>query len=791
MKASAKDSVPVATWAVQAPVPKQMLGLVLAAAIAVAASSSAAGAADMNVAAEFAIPSNGDAPVISMECFGKQLRFLIDSTCQATVFDIKWRGQLGASLRMGDITGADNTSYHLEFVSAPPLKLGRFAPMLEEVGIADLELINSEIEPPVDGLIGLDVLRQYVVILDTSSGIIQLRESPVIPFGEEHPLEFTPGRPPTLPVRLGGNSATPLAICTNATIAIQLCPARFGHLRTTSEIRVANPAIAVNELVVQEATGIVSGVALGSHANRNICVSVQPFDGIGIGYLARFVVALDFPKRKAYVRRSRQCDRADCLDQTGLRLVRHRGNAIVKWVAPDSPAWHSGIIIGDVIRRVHDRPASAFTLFELRKAFRTAPIPISLTVTRERQSLQLTLAPRNYIDVDDGQDGRQPQAGIDGRAVKPLNTAQMPVATHGAPLLVPVQLDGFEQPLRMLVDTGASQTACSSRFRRRLGMPVGWQQLHTPDGNRVVEQFRIEGARIGAVRLADARVVVVDDFQIELCQQLFGFDDIDGILGMDLLRGHIVQIDFDNGQFRLLSCAGRECGTAVELAYRPTGTPALKATLGGTINQWLMVDTGLMFGGMSDDDAFDSLKAAAAIEDLQPTRMLTNLPGSIRKQWRVKNLDVGTFRHSDVAFCSGQANAVGLTYLARFGLVTFDFPAGKLYLKRGERYSDTERDDKSGIQLLMRQGEYLVVYVAPGSPANDVGIIPGDVLVAVNGNDAKKYTLFEVRELMTSWADAVTVVMRRNGERIELQIPLRNYSRTSISQIPMRHRSSP
>jgi carboxyl-terminal processing protease len=61
---------------------------------------------------------------------------------------------------------------------------------------------------------------------------------------------------------------------------------------------------------------------------------------------------------------------------------------------------------------------------------------------------------------------------------------------------------------------------------------------------------------------------------------------------------------------------------------------------------------------------------------------------------------------------------------------------------------------------------FTVIGVTPGAPAAEAGLMPGDVVVAVNGRPAAEFTLPEFRAMMTR--DGTRVVLRiKRGEEVK------------------------
>jgi membrane-associated protease RseP (regulator of RpoE activity) len=733
-------------------------------------------ATESSAVVDLEIPRDGDRPIIVVESLGKKLRFLVKTTSAVTTYDVRWVPHLGTALRTDFVTDANGTLSKKEYFRPPKLRVGPLLPNLEEVEVSNLKLVNQSVDNRIDGFLGLDVLRQFVVTLDCDRGVLQLRPSLPADPGEELPLRFDKNGLPVVALALGGKPPTPFAICTGSTVAMLVRPPVFAELRERNVIRSTNPAIGARELADQCATGIVGDVMLGSYIHRNAAVEAWAFDGLGMDYLARYIVTLDFPRRKVYFKPGKAVDRIDRLDQCGLQIMKREGQVVVDFVVANSPAWESGILVGDVLRRVNDTPISAFSLFELRRLLQTEESRVAIAVGRDGEPLEFEVALRNYNDVD--AESKRRTAALPSPAARPQAAtviAEFDVGRRGEPLVVPVTIEGFERPLNMLVDTGSHRTFFDYGLCAKLGKSIGWEPASTPDGESAMyEQIRVGAASLGGVRLRHASIGLGGDRMIDIFRRLFGYDDLDGILGMDLLCGQIVQIDFDAGKLRLLTAVDGDAGHRVDLFYRPSGIPVLAATFDGMDRHWFRVDTGCAAWNFCDEQIFSALTARGAVHGVHQGHTFQKSGAFIRKRWCVDRLEVGPFGHRDIGFRSAQINALGLFYLSRY-VVTFDFPGHAIYLKKGKLYDRPEPYDKSGLCICKEDGKYVVFDVFPGSPASDAGIFSGDVILRFDGRDVTNYSLFELGEILSDAGKSVALSLRRDGERMEHELLLREY----------------
>jgi hypothetical protein len=125
---------------------------------------------------------------------------------------------------------------------------------------------------------------------------------------------------------------------------------------------------------------------------------------------------------------------------------------------------------------------------------------------------------------------------------------------------------------------------------------------------------------------------------------------------------------------------------------------------------------------------------------------------------RVKEIDIGRYKIKNVITSFPDKDYVQRTYsvprdgnlgtgiLKKFNLI-FDYSNSLLYLKSNEKFKTPFEHDMSGIEYYLA-GENLshliVGRVAPGSPADDIGLIKDDEITSINFKPVSKMTTEEI-----------------------------------------------
>jgi len=123
---------------------------------------------------------------------------------------------------------------------------------------------------------------------------------------------------------------------------------------------------------------------------------------------------------------------------------------------------------------------------------------------------------------------------------KKLRSHQTPVVINGNRVLVPVEvaIGSRVAKLSLLLDTGATRTVLHRQSLAKLDLPSGKSYKARIAGGGTVnsEKIRFRHIKVGPFRIKKASAMVID-FQGRKAP-------FDGMLGMDFLKTHPYQIDF-------------------------------------------------------------------------------------------------------------------------------------------------------------------------------------------------------------------------------------------------------
>jgi hypothetical protein len=340
------------------------------------------------------------------------------------------------------------------------------------------------------------------------------------------------------------------------------------------------------------------------------------------------------------------------------------------------------------------------------------------------------------------------------------------VFNDGDVLLLPVQL-GRKQHL-FLFDTGATNTIYDWTLRDLLGDPIDNAAVKTARGLVQLSCFRAPQASVGKMPLRTSQPVLCAD--LKALREVTGHR-IMGIIGLDFLRQHRIQIDFDAGKLVFLDALEADPGIPISLTQVQQRYSATFSVAGE--EEEFVIDTGL--GGLQSGDLngglCERLRKARKVRNVSKDCFMSLVGSSQDKIMDLEDFCVAPFAHRHLYFGQSQSNLLGLHYLSRY-IVTFDFPNQRMYLRKGKRFDRVDLRDQSGLHILRIDGATVVQVVDAGSPAARAGIEPGDILLRLGDFDAEKTKMHVLRQQLSRERETVRLRLLRGYQFREVALKL-------------------
>lgn len=354
-------------------------------------------------------------------------------------------------------------------------------------------------------------------------------------------------------------------------------------------------------------------------------------------------------------------------------------------------------------------------------------------------------------------------------------------------IILPVLINGREK--LWILDTGADMSVIDSAYAVELGLKQEGNMTGSGVSNSVEFSFvKTPPYSVGGVQL-DSQMVASSGFVSPFCYKLFG-EDMVGILGYDFLSRFVTKIDYAK---RLISFYDPK-----SFKYSGSGS-VIDAPLKGNSFAMPMTIDGKYSGSWNFDcgaggSAFHYPYAEA--NDLLSKKGIERMgfgAGGSSQSMTVPfdKAEIGGFEIDGIlvripmqkgkgAFAGGELiGNLGNDILRHF-VVWIDYDRQQVILERGDDFGKKFPRDRSGLQVaLTPEGEYEIIFVVPGSPAEISGFMVGDIILSMNnpnlsiGWDLVYESLTKLRDMFEVEGNvSYRIKVRRGDQLINLMLKL-------------------
>lgn len=362
--------------------------------------------------------------------------------------------------------------------------------------------------------------------------------------------------------------------------------------------------------------------------------------------------------------------------------------------------------------------------------------------------------------------------------------AKIPFEMDGSHIMVDAKINDSE-PLPCVFDTGASMSLIDKEIAGQLGMKT--DQVVNGQGASGATDFEL--SLNNTLQLGD----LTYDSEMFLMYSLdhmkqFG-SRLTGVLGFQEINKYVVKIDYVN---KVLSFYDKKTfsykgdGTIIPIGLEmniPSIDGEITLSNGKKITGRFLIDTGAgLYGGINspivkENNALESLNAKYVVEASGANSTFSMTIG------RVESLAFGdfTFDQLPMSFNEVESGAladpnylgiIGNRVMNRFDII-LDYENNRMILEPNTNYRDEFLVNSSGFFTKPENEKVVVDRVISGSPAETLGLKPGDILETVGTIEATPQTRLLVREMMEKHGETIPISWRRNGKKMEGSIKLK------------------
>lgn len=241
-------------------------------------------------------------------------------------------------------------------------------------------------------------------------------------------------------------------------------------------------------------------------------------------------------------------------------------------------------------------------------------------------------------------------------------------------MVVPLTIGGREY--RFVLDTCCSSTTFDRSLRSVLGATVGTtlSDRNLRDATVQVERCKVpKDFHIGRIELTGV-VECLDLAAVEGRETPYPHD---GIIGMDVLDGKVLDLDLVNRRVRLLQAESTgessdgDRREAIALSRDRHRFAVVKARLAGDTEESFLLDTGMLGANWLGEALFDQIKDRPGVRFVQGRNVEMIVVDQVR---------IGDRVLPDMTFVRGTRSILGTALLARVGTLTLDLQNDRLDL---------------------------------------------------------------------------------------------------------------
>lgn len=374
---------------------------------------------------------------------------------------------------------------------------------------------------------------------------------------------------------------------------------------------------------------------------------------------------------------------------------------------------------------------------------------------------------------------------------------QIPFELYNNLIVVPVVLNDA-LPLKFILDTGVRTAILTQKTFTDI-LNIQYARKYTiagPGVEKLIEAYVANNMTLelpGIIGRGHALLVLEDDY-LELRNYLG--TDVHGILGYELFSRFIIQVDYDKKILTFMVPSRFRRKKKFQMLpmkiedTKPYIITPIELEDGTIINAKLLMDSGASHGLLLDPESDKRIKV--------PQHSVSSIIGRglggeiVGKVGRIKSINMGTHKLENVivnfpdpnsysdtlktshAFRNG---SMGGEVMSRMNIV-FNFPQEEFYFKKNKAFKRAFHYNLSGL-IVKAKGAQLNVFeiteVRTKSAAEEAGILPGDIILSLNGVGSSLLNLNMINTLFNSKPDKkIRMEISRNGERIRREFLLKD-----------------
>jgi hypothetical protein len=314
-------------------------------------------------------------------------------------------------------------------------------------------------------------------------------------------------------------------------------------------------------------------------------------------------------------------------------------------------------------------------------------------------------------------------------------------------MYIKVKVNEQQEPLNFVFDTGASTVVLDEKTAAEIGVKANYQQpAEGASGTQMYNIALSQKFQVGNITLKDAHTVLVD---LERLSKRGG-TKIDGIIGANIMKEYITEIDYDEKVLRLYknvdAIKNKGDYTAVDVTIDYTNIPEidLEFTLenGQKFSGNFLFDSGANMTFLLNTPFAKENKIESQLSKTIENKSESLTTSSTFKIGKVAGMQFDKFSFgempmdisnstSGVTSSSEYTGIVGVKVISKFNCI-LDYGNEIIYFKPNKSFADAFEFPRSGISLSKEEGKIKISNVVTAAEAYEKGIREGDQLLEID-----------------------------------------------------------
>jgi predicted aspartyl protease len=345
--------------------------------------------------------------LIPAQVFGQTVQLIADTGATLSYLDRSLKDRLGPPVERGTEVSVFGSKPGAVAYSGQPILVGGLRLVPKLLGCQDFAVLSMVSGLRCDGILGMNVLANYVVCLDFDQRRFSLtgkvpepvrRRALAIPLNEGPNGYTIQASVNGIPIRL--------AIDSGSTDFLDLAPDDWEKVLARAEQRnrewgaVADGRGEVRPVAATRIQAVNVGTSTYTNVVARRSTDTNGPSLLGVEFLRQHTTTIDFPGHTVYLLPGRRFGEAVAYDKSGLHLIKllEDGAIVVHSVSAGSPAALSGFRAGDRLVTLNAKPAQALGLKGIREMLREKDgAEITVEVSRTGETMKFSFKLRTML----------------------------------------------------------------------------------------------------------------------------------------------------------------------------------------------------------------------------------------------------------------------------------------------------------------------------------------------------------------------------------------------------------